>query len=165
MGAFLNAHPEIETKRLYAQEGHYFDIACVNGAYECDNVDKMRAFLYTANTADAAWRSNLRVIEKSPNYFQSLWIPRLIHQYNPNVKIIIVTCDPAARAYSDFKHMEQVKGHSIKLAQKLTCESVTQLGVVSVGENLKTVLSESKVDYRWIIHFGNYVFLLLSLTV
>ena len=110
MGLFLKSHPEIESKRLFAHEGHYFDIACVSGAAECVNVEKMKAFLYNANSADAAKRPSMKMFEKSPNYFESLWIPRLIHQYNPNIKIVIVTCDPAARAFSDFKHMKQVKG-------------------------------------------------------
>ena len=100
-------------KHLFAQEGHYFDIACLSGT-NCVDDEKMKKFMYNANSRWANERPKLKLLEKSPNYFQTLWIPKLIHQYNDKAKIVIITCDPAARALSDYKHMKVVAEKAVK---------------------------------------------------
>lgn len=35
-------------------------------------------------------------------------VPELIKKYNPDVKIIIITCSPSSRAYSDYLHTKEL---------------------------------------------------------
>ena len=51
-------------------------------------------------------------------------VPELIRKYNPKAKIIIITCSPSSRAYSDYIHMKD-------LAEKLKDRSYNWIGPLS----------------------------------
>jgi hypothetical protein len=55
--------------------------------------------------------------EKSPNYFIESEIPGRILKYNPNIKIVILLCEPAARVFSDYTHFHRniAKNSAFKL--------------------------------------------------
>jgi hypothetical protein len=50
---------------------------------------------------------NKLIGDKSPNYFIESEIPGRILKYNPNSKIVILLCEPAARAFSDYSHFHR----------------------------------------------------------
>ena len=35
-------------------------------------------------------------------------VPELIKRYNPKAKVIVITCSPSGRAYSDYLHMQDL---------------------------------------------------------
>ena len=51
--------------------------------------------------------------ERTPNYFSfpPAAVPKIIKDKLPDVKIIIVLCDPAKRAVSDFVHEVSTRDH------------------------------------------------------
>ena len=82
---------------MYAGEGHYFDLGCYAVSKEdCISDENILKYLYSPISS----LQNQVVLEKSPNYFNDFRIPELIKLYNKNIKIIVITCEPAARAYS-----------------------------------------------------------------
>ena len=102
---FLASHPQIKFQRMYADEGHYFTIGCFAlSKEECLSQTNIFKYFYSAQKES----ENDFIFEKSPNYFNTLRVAEIIKLYNKNIKIIVITCEPAARAYSDYLHLRSV---------------------------------------------------------
>ena len=121
---FLNFHPQVSFKNNFHGEGHYFDIGCRGKTTaQCVSDKNMIDFAYLVlkkNRLKYSWISapnfitekgsfsnadpKIIVGERSPNYLIESAIPSRIKKYNPNIKVVIMVCEPAARAYSDFIH-------------------------------------------------------------
>jgi hypothetical protein len=92
---FITRHPDVV--RASTKEIHYFTLHYHKGhewylAHFNQNSDKLTG-------------------EASPTYFDmsnSTLIPTLIKQFNPNVKILLITRDPVERAISHFIHLSRV---------------------------------------------------------
>ncbi|XP_039254621.2 heparan sulfate glucosamine 3-O-sulfotransferase 6-like [Styela clava] len=85
---FLQFHPYI---RALKYESHFFDQNKIEG------LDYYRQILPTAADHEL-------VMEKTPAYFRTLPdnLPQIMHQLMPNLKIIIILCNPTRRALSGF---------------------------------------------------------------
>lgn len=82
---YLNQHPDIQ---MLMREGHFFENnpkPNMNEYYRW--FGKMKAKI---------------VGEKTPSYIFLSYIPKIIHKYLPNVKLIMMVRDPADRAYSEY---------------------------------------------------------------
>ena len=102
---FLSLHPQINFEHLYANEGHYFDVACLGLSEDrCLSSDNRRRFNYSPISK----KPNIVYGEATPAYFTSTGIASKLKKYNPFLKVIIITCDPAKRALSDYRHELQV---------------------------------------------------------
>ena len=106
---FLSLHPQINFQHLYANEGHYFDIACLGLSNDrCLSLENRRRFNYSP----VYKRPNIVYGEATPAYFTNTGMAAKLKKYNPSLKVIIITCDPAKRALSDYRHELQVVGNA-----------------------------------------------------
>lgn len=82
---YLNQHPDIQ---MLMREGHFF---------ENNTKPDMNEYY--------KWFGNMKakvVGEKTPSYVFLSYIPKIIHKYMPNIKLIMMVRDPADRAYSEY---------------------------------------------------------------
>ena len=103
---FLASHPQIKFANLYANEGHYFDIGCLGrNESSCLSIENMARFKYGPQPyPNPNFDQIMQYAETTPAYFTTPGLPRLLKMYNDRLKIVIVTCEPAARALSDYRH-------------------------------------------------------------
>lgn len=90
---FLTKHPAISGST--PKELHYFTLN--------KNKDETWYLSHFENSPEAQY-----ILEASPSYFDIAWkedIPRSIHNFNPEAKIIIMIRDPLMRAISHFYHL------------------------------------------------------------
>ena len=110
---------------MFQGEGHYFDIGCrCKNDSECLSPENVIKFSYFFDQKmrsryqdeEIPMREQLEfenifknftmkhfdaeklVGEKSPNYFLESKIPWRIREYNPNIKIVMLLCEPSDRA-------------------------------------------------------------------
>ena len=101
---FLNNHPQLDFISLYAYEGHYFNIGCLGlNTTTCLSESNRKKFGYGKPSGT---QSRMKKIygDKTPAYFTTTRSAKLLKLYNKNLKVIVVTCDPAIRALSDYRH-------------------------------------------------------------
>ena len=148
----MRFHPQVAMQNIYQGEGHFFDIGCrAKSEVECISAANAFDFLYSPSPKQrsrypfyetARTRSSNKydmfnagklqhfdehkiIGEKSPNYFIESDIPLRIRQYNPRMKIVVLLCEPSARAFSDFVHFEanaQRQSQSTKLLGLVSTE-------------------------------------------
>ena len=53
------------------------------------------------------WRKYC-ITDKNRYEISQKGVPELIKRYNPKAKVIIITCSPSGRAYSDYLHMQDL---------------------------------------------------------
>ena len=91
LSSFLDIHP----KAHYAGEVYYF-----NREIDTKSLKWYESKMPMSPAGDI-------VFEKTPDYFFQADIPEKVKEFNPNVKIITVLCDPVKRVLSDFLHMNR----------------------------------------------------------
>ena len=118
---FISQHPQTQLVTLYATEGHFFDIACLGmTTEECLSLENIQKFYYGPELkynsyfnpgpglklpSDYTSSSPYTMFyETTPAYFTTPGAAHRLKLYNPNIKIILVTCDPVNRALSDYRH-------------------------------------------------------------
>ena len=84
--------------------------------------------------------------ERSPNYFVEKKIPRRIKMYNENAKIVLMLCEPAARAYSDYTHFTTNIQDQEKNPQHRLLGLVPDFAFRQEGFNFSTIV-ERAIDY------------------
>jgi hypothetical protein len=83
---FIQWHPDV---RATGKEVHFFD----------NNYDKGLDWYRSQMLATIDGQITL---EKTPKYFVTERAPKMIHEMNPKVKLILVVRDPTTRAVSDY---------------------------------------------------------------
>ncbi|KAL7052915.1 hypothetical protein AAHC03_026395 [Spirometra sp. Aus1] len=90
---FLAEHPGIKVAR---SEQHFFD----RDSNYVRGLEWYRSRMPLAHPND--W-----VIEKTPAYFHTPGVARRIHEFNPNIRLLLVVRDPLERAVSDYLQLQQ----------------------------------------------------------
>ncbi|XP_059139896.1 heparan sulfate glucosamine 3-O-sulfotransferase 1-like [Physella acuta] len=103
---FINLHPDVV---ISAKELHYFD-----SFYE-------KSFDWYRRQMPLSLPHQL-TIEKTPNYFVDLNVPKRVYHFNPSIKLILVVRNPIDRAVSDYV---QLKFKLMKKQQKKRLENGT----------------------------------------
>lgn len=106
---FIGMHPHTRLNQLYAYEGHYFDIACLaKTTEECLSLKNRQKYNYGAQIHENQTLDYYLDYEATPAYFTTPGVAKLLKLYNPNIKVIVLLCDPANRALSDFRQQQAV---------------------------------------------------------
>lgn len=92
---FMEAHPRI---RFRYADGHFFDRA---------NVKKRKKWIYRFMMPMSI--TSEVTAEKTPNYMGAPYVPERIFEMFPKIQLIFILCNPAKRAFSDYKYLMRTK--------------------------------------------------------
>ncbi|CBY07236.1 unnamed protein product [Oikopleura dioica] len=93
---FLEAHPKLITPKL--GEIHFFE--------KDWNFEQGKEW-YLDKMPNAS--PELLIFEKTPDYMAVPIVAKRIFEMKPDIKIIVLTCDPVKRAFSNYLHLKSVK--------------------------------------------------------
>lgn len=128
---YLSKHPDIF---MHQKELHFFDTPCEVTESDIKNYEKK------FNT------NKLIVGEKSPSYSYLQFAIDRIHNYNPNIKLILILREPISRAFSQY-NMDVCSKNKL-------CNEEQMMLDFEEEENIK--LSEVKKNGRYFIIRGKY---------
>lgn len=142
---YICTHPQIDSGSQ--KEIHYFSL----------HYDKGPEW-YASHFADVA--EGNRTIDASPTYFDAAntsQIPRLIHAFTPDPRVIVITRDPIARAISQFIHLKVT--NKTEALQDVEIDEFFSMSLADayrqandVGFNLNLVLSFSMYQRKLITY-------------
>ena len=95
LATFLSIHPDI-AMQLKVQAVMFF------------NYNYMKGLDWYRNQMPCSSEGQV-VMEKSPQYFTSKYVPERIHMMNSSIKLIAIVREPISRAISHFSHVQSVK--------------------------------------------------------
>nr|XP_039251084.1 heparan sulfate glucosamine 3-O-sulfotransferase 6-like [Styela clava] len=136
---FLNLHPHI---RALQGEGQFF----------AKDLEKM-GLNYYKNMLPAAADHEI-VMEKSPSYFWRYGIAKKMHKIMPDLKIIVILCNPIQRALSSFA-MEQ----TYKRMTPTTFDAFVEGQLVRPTDNKHNLerLNSNNNEWKKLIDDGKYL--------
>lgn len=108
---FLNQHPHIEC----LPEPHYFNHFAREEGY-----DKYEARFELPSTSPEPER--LVLGDCTPIYMYLDYVPELIRQYNPDMKVVVILRNPVDRAYSHYSMMRQFREEKLPFRLALALE-------------------------------------------
>ena len=137
---FLSLHPDVRSAR---RELHFFD--------QPDNV-KLGINHYLAQLP--AVEQNELLVEKTPGYFVTYRAPRLIHTFQPNVKLVLIVRDPIERVVSDYVQIsekQRVRGGRVPTLRE-ALYTRTQLGKASINHDNAFIQAS-----MYCVHMANWL--------
>ena len=95
LATFMSIHPQI-AMQLKLQTVMFF------------NYNYLKGVEWYRNQMPCSTEGQL-VIEKSPQYFTSKFVPERVHEMNSSIQLIAILREPISRAISHFSHVQDVK--------------------------------------------------------
>lgn len=143
---FLEAHPKLIAPKL--GEIHFFE-----KDWNFEQVRKKNFFKVKSSIQGKEWyldkmpnaSSELLIFEKTPDYMAVPIVAKRIFEMKPDMKLIVLTCDPVKRAFSNYLHLKSVKRPPYELAPGVQ-EVINSTFEEAILSSLTTSLGAPNVD-------------------
>lgn len=134
---FLNYHPQLKSPS--EGELHYFER---EGNYQKGYEHYLNEMPFVSDEQF--------VFEKTPDYMHDPRVPARMKDFNPDMKIIAVICDPVHRAFSHYLHATNIQrpdGWEMPGAQAIQEKSFEEVVYQALKESINSTLAQWLVTY------------------